>query len=48
MKSEDAFLTAEPNLDEDVIDEFAWDGFKFAKMEKIFEKLTKLMKSPFK
>jgi hypothetical protein len=48
MKSEDAFLTAEPDIDEDVCDEFIWDGFKIAKMEKIFEKLNKLMKAPFR
>lgn len=48
MKSEDAFLTAEPNLDDDVVDVFEWDAFKFAKMEKVFEKLNKLMKAPFR
>lgn len=48
MKSEDAFLTAEPNLDEDVVDVFEWDAFRFTKMEKVFEKLNKLMKSPFR
>lgn len=48
MKSEDAFLTAEPDLDDDVADEFTWDCFKMAKMEKIFEHLNKLMKAPFK
>jgi len=48
MKSEDAFLTAEPDIDEDVCDEFIWDGFKIAKMEKIFEKLNKLMKAPYR
>jgi len=48
MISEDAFLTAEPEYDDDLNEEFTWDSFKMAKMEKIMDKLTKLMKAPFK